>query len=998
MKCSSCGFESPEGFKFCGQCGTPFAESAAASAEPVDQRRTVTILFADVSGFTALSERLDPETVRDIMDGCFERLTSEIQAMGGTIDKFIGDAVMALFGAPVAHGDDPERAVRAAIGMQQAVKQYSVELQSTRGLELGIRIGINTGRVVWGRVGGTAGGTFTVMGDAVNLASRLEEAAPVGGILLGESTYKYVRDAFELTPLDPVDFKGKAEPVPVYRVDGIGGIDTARAAPVSGPRTPFVGRTTELRLLEERLGNVRRAEQAASVTFVAPAGGGKSRLLAEFRTRLRSERALVLLARAPAFGHGSVWTPWANLLRRAADLHDEVDRDAGRDALNEWIDENVGKDAREFRPFLELLAGVDDPNDKTLAALRDNPKELRAMVNEHGVSFLELLCRSSPTVLIAEDLQWWSSPSLELLRSVSDIAGSLFVVAVSRPFDSDLWPPQGERHVQRELAALGTEEVVHLVSGILGDPNAVTPWLALRVTDLSAGNPFFAEEIVQTLIDQGLVEQRAGSWIVHEDRLGTESLPQSVEGVVQARLDSLESAEARLLSQAAAAGRVFWDHLLTDAFGLTGVEGILQHLIERDFIYPRKRSRFPGMTELAFRHALIRQVAYHNSLHRDRKEAHRKVADWLLAVAREGDDSLSEDLAEHYLKAEAFEDALPHVVAAGERALGAYATTVAKRHLDRAAEILGPRLNESEERSRLRLRARWARGRLHRYTGSVDEAIVDLTEGIEVAEALSSSAELARLHIEMAGSYYQRARFDRVGEHGREALQASRSANARGSEATALNLLAMAARHENDYEAAFDYYDQALHIDRELGNGGAAGARLGNIGNLHLDLGDYLDAIKCYREALGQPLRKETVPVVESNLGLALVLSGDAEAALDSLDQAVQKAEALGFTYFLAEARIRRGAALVLTGMTNEGFEELEEGLSQAIETKLYEPQAEGLWLKARLLSASNRLDEASEVIQACEALVDERNLTRLKQRVESEANALASRLKAAPN
>src|SRR3954471_7042130 len=248
--CGSCGFDNPAGFKFCGSCGGALAVAASArpavrARQPAEERRTVTILFADVAGFTAMSERLDPEDVQEIMSGVFQRVGAVIGGYGGTIDKYIGDAIMALFGAPVALGDDAERAVLAGLAIQKQIAEYSKEVQQTRGFELKVRIGVNTGKVVWGRAAETQ--EFTVVGDAVNLASRLQNAAAIGSVLLGEATQRHVRNRFSLEPQEPVMMKGKSEPQRTFRV--LGEMGSVLKTTMSGAKQPLVGRDEEIAIL-----------------------------------------------------------------------------------------------------------------------------------------------------------------------------------------------------------------------------------------------------------------------------------------------------------------------------------------------------------------------------------------------------------------------------------------------------------------------------------------------------------------------------------------------------------------------------------------------------------------------------------------------------------------------------------------------------------------------------------------------------------------------------
>src|SRR5579859_2033661 len=547
-KCASCGFESPAGFKFCGGCGAavsaspPVAAPAVARAAPVlpdvssvrmpsptpihapppeestptpvvDERRTVTILFADVSGFTAMSEKLDPEVVQEIMDRAFERLTAVITGFGGTIDKYIGDAIMALFGAPVALGDDPERAVRAALGMQKVMTEYAVELKRDKGLPLAMRIGINTGKVIWGRVGGAGEKKFTVMGDAVNLASRLEHAAPVGGVLIGETTARHVRSRFSLEALDPITVKGKAEPVRVFRV--IGQVTSAHArATMVGPRTPFVGRDEEMAEMAQLFTALKDKGMGAVVTLEAPVGIGKSRMVLELRQEASERGIQHLSARAAAFGQGAPFAPWTDLLQRAAVIG-TLPAPAARERLKAWMEEAAPGSGVDPRWLMEL-AGVADSADPEVARRREQPGAFRQGLLDAFVTFLWAYAKAQPAMLVAEDLHWWPVPSLELLFGAATVArkAPLLILVTKRPMALPMpWPPQKEDRLL-VLAPLDGEALLALAHGVLG--GEVPRGLLARLDLAAGGNPFFAEEMIQAFIDHGALKSGAGKWVWDE--------------------------------------------------------------------------------------------------------------------------------------------------------------------------------------------------------------------------------------------------------------------------------------------------------------------------------------------------------------------------------------------------------------------------------------------------------------------------------------------------
>jgi len=338
--CASCGQENPEGFGFCGRCGSPLATKTE------QRRKPATLLFCDASGSTAMGERLDAESVRELMYSYFHEMRSAIERHGGTVEKFVGDAVMAVFGVPEAHEDDPLRACRAALEMQKRLPELNQELERRYGSVLALRIGVNTGQIVAGDA--STRETF-VSGDAVNTAARLEQAAAPGEVLLGEATYRLVRDMVEAEPVEPITAKGKAEPVAAYRLLSV----PLAPAPRAGRQTPLVGRTEELRTLEEMFARATAGGRLELATMIGEPGVGKSRLASEFVAALGG-RARVLVGRCLAYGEGITWWPLAEIVRAAAGIHDEHDRAHALDRLN-----GLGLEPAATATLTDLISEID---------------------------------------------------------------------------------------------------------------------------------------------------------------------------------------------------------------------------------------------------------------------------------------------------------------------------------------------------------------------------------------------------------------------------------------------------------------------------------------------------------------------------------------------------------------------------------------------------------------------------------------------------------------
>ncbi|HVO29159.1 MAG TPA: adenylate/guanylate cyclase domain-containing protein, partial [bacterium] len=803
MKCPSCAFENPPNFRFCGGCGgalgtataTPPPQTTAtrtpartpvnapvptaAEAHRGDERRTVTILFCDIHGFTAMSEKLDPEVVQEIMDRAFERLTAVINGFGGTIDKYIGDAIMALFGAPVALGDDPERAVRAGLQMQRVMTEYGQELQRTRGFPLAMRVGINTGKVIWGRVGGAGDKTFTVMGDAVNLASRLEHAAPIGGVLIGEATARHVRDRFAIEALEPIQIKGKAEPQRTYLVRGENSGTISRRT-VQGPRSPFVGRDEEMAALSSAL-RAARSGKGAVITLEAGPGAGKSRMVLEFRGEIDEQGLNSLSARAAAFGQGAPFAPWSDLIQRAAGIG-ALNPAAARQRIAAWMEETAAGSGADPR-WLHELAGVADLSDPEVQRRREQPAAFRQQLHAAVTAWLSALAAKRGTVLVAEDLHWWPAPALELLVAVSKVARSagLLLLATRRPEPVAVeWPPEKSDAVIT-LHPLDGSALHALAHGVLGAD--VPRALVERLDAMAGGNPFFAEELIQAFIDKGALRtsnDRSG-WVWDEAKAESADLPSTVEGVTQARIDALPPREKRTLQMAAAAGRSFWEGLLV-AMGEPEANEALLQLTGRDLVHVR-RSRLSGEREYAFKHATIQSVAYENSLKRDRVNEHRIIAEWLEARMKDSAE-FAPVIAEHYVRAEEPVRALPYLLRAAEDAVRAFAQVEEATVVERAVQVAETAGDEGALATALRLR-----GRLRRIAGKA-EAESDLRRAMEIATKRSDSAAAAAAGRDLAGFMIQRGRVDEAEEVAEKTLLAARTAGIGRIEAAALNQLA----------------------------------------------------------------------------------------------------------------------------------------------------------------------------------------------------------------
>ena len=597
------------------------------------ERKLATILFADLVGSTELGGSLDPEYARDLLERFYDAMEAEIALGGGTVEKFIGDAVVAVFGAPAAQEDHAERALQVALWMQERLAELF-------GHRLALRIGVNTGEVVVGRP--REGSSFAT-GDAVNVAARLEQAAQPRQILVGERTAALVGGAFELGGPETVEAKGKE-----------GGVASRELVRMVAPRRPrggqglqttFVGRTRELEWLQSELSRAQAAGRPRLATLVGEPGLGKTSLLREFRDRLSSDTAF-RLGRCLSYGRSVTYSPLADVLRGHLGLREE---DPPQTVLSRL----------EGREILGLVLGLDVTGDL-------DPRAAVLRLQDEWVGLVSELAAQGPLVLAIEDLHWAAEPLVELLgRTLADADGPVLVLATARPEHPAL--PVGE---SLHLHPLGEAEVAELIDRVLGAP--LEESARGLVVGHAEGNPFFAEEVLSELLDRGLLERRNGGFALRDEKGGL-GIPDSVQGVLAARIDLLGAEAKEALQAAAVIGRSF---SLGGLAALTGSAAEVRTLVERGFVRPTE-------PEVAFKHALTREVAYGGLPKASRARLHAAYADWL--AAEDPGDARAGALAYHY--AEAVNPEIAELAWRGREDEAERLRVAALRWLGRATEL-----------------------------------------------------------------------------------------------------------------------------------------------------------------------------------------------------------------------------------------------------------------------------------------------------------------------
>jgi class 3 adenylate cyclase/tetratricopeptide (TPR) repeat protein len=733
--CPSCGEENPDRFRICGMCG---AQLVAAEAVTEEVRKIVTVVYSDLKGSTSLGERLDTEALRALLNDYFNTMRAVLERHGGTVEKYIGDAIMAVFGLPRLHEDDAVRAVRAAAEMQEELVALNARFEEFYGVRLENRTGVNTGEVVAGDV---SVGHRLVTGDTVNTAARLEQNAPSMEVLLGESTYRLVKDAVVAEAVEPLDLKGKAERIPAYRLIAVKALEEGIARRMDAP---MIGRDEELGVLLGALDAARETRSCRVVTVVAPAGTGKSRLLREFVDR---SGAKVVRGRCLSYGEGLTFWPLAEIARDAAGISD----DEGAAAMVKLVD-LVGEGARDVAERIAGAIGLTVatyPLEETFWAVR---------------RFLELLAGGEPLIVLVDDIHWAEPTFIHLLEDVAKAErGTPIVLACSaRPelYDTHAdWDDRIPGQRRLTLEPLSDEESGRVAANLLGVAD-LDEDVKKRIVHAAEGNPLFVEQ----MLDDGIIDRDAqGRWLVVRD-VGTITVPPTIQALLSARLDRLGAMDRVVAERGAVIGQVFFRGAVEDLSPdevRRHVGMSLESLTRRELIHPQE-STFAGQETHRFAHVLIREAAYHGLLKRTRAELHARFIDWVERIAPERVLEFAE-LNGYHLEQAFFilQQLTPndervwqlgvrgsgYLSTAGRRALARGDIPAAANLLRRAAALLPP---EHPERPRLRLDAAEALTE----QGAFDEARAMLEAAIDEAHLLSDRVLEATARIQQLELLY----------------------------------------------------------------------------------------------------------------------------------------------------------------------------------------------------------------------------------------------------
>jgi predicted ATPase/class 3 adenylate cyclase len=979
--CPSCAEENPPKFRLCGYCGAPLA----AEPPPQEVRKRVTILFCDLKGSTTLGESLDSESLREVMSRYFDVMSAAIARHEGTIEKFIGDAVMAVFGIPRVREDDALRAVRAAGEMQAGLLRLNDELERAYGVRLANRIGLNTGEVV---AGGPISGQRMLIGDPVNVAARLEQAAGEMEALLGELTYRLVRDHVRVEQVEPLELKGKAERIPAYRLVEV----LARRAEPTGA-SQFVGREEEIGVLEGALDRAIEARGCELVVVTGEAGVGKSTLRQEF-TRRASERALVIRGHCLSYGSGITFWPLVEIVREAAGI-------------------NEGDNLAEARAkLLETVAGNPDIAERIGSAVGLSERQFPLHEIYWGArKLVEMLARERPLVLVLEDLHWAEPVLFDLIdavvASVSD--APVLVVATGRP---DLLEKREALASQTQIAlgALSDADTGRMIDHVLQDAPLV-PDARRRIVTAAEGNPLFVEQLVSMMIDEGLLRQVDGTWDV--DDLPAGWVPPTIHALLSSRLDHLGHGERATIDPASVIGFNFPAEALSELVDDAVRDGLDERLSELE----RKQFVQSGAEVGTYRfdHLLIKETVYEALLKRARATLHERFVGWADRVNGDRAVEFEEILGYHLEQAHRYlvelapgdehahevgRDGGRRLAAAGRRAFERGDMHAASRLLLRATALLPPldverlrlfpdlgeallqigEVTQAESlledglataelagAAELAAKIEVVRVLIRRLTGQEanwnEQAMAAATSAIEICERAGDDAGLARawrmvasVHSTACNLHDSAAALERALEYARRAGDARQE---RRSSTLYTLVMAYGPMPVPDAIARCEVIAERVAGDRQ-----AEAALLGSLGHLRALAGEFETARELMRtsRSLFEELELRTDAATMS-LQAAHVefLAGDAVAAEAELRRGYEVLDRLGDRYSLPNVASLLARALLLQSRPDEAAQLIAVAEERA---RIDDVEAQALWRSARakLLARAGKHDEAEEL------------------------------------
>jgi class 3 adenylate cyclase/CRP-like cAMP-binding protein/tetratricopeptide (TPR) repeat protein len=941
---------------------------AAGTLEPeLEERKVVTVLFADLTASTELASRLDPEDLRVLLRRFFEAMVEEIERLDGTVEKFIGDAVVAVFGVPATHEDDPERAVRVALAMQRRLSALNQDAGDPTGVELAMRIGINTGEVV------TATGVDRenlVTGEPVNVAARFQGLAEPGGIVVGERTYRDTRNVIGYRSLGEMPVKGIDRPLPAWEVTaelgvGEGPLSSAGSVAVA----PLVGRDSELELLDLLFSRTLREARASLVTVIGPAGIGKSRLAHEFAQRVRLTRPVrIVRGRCLPYGEGLTYWPMAEILKADAGILDSDQPEAILDKASTVLQGRFGVDEPVMGTVQVLLSSIGAPvRPDPLAGAE--PGAAKELIARSWKVYFESLSSDQPVLALLEDLHWADASLLDLVEYLAArVSRRIMFVAMARPDLAERRPgwSGGLRNSSTvSLSPLSSEDGEHMIRHLLDDlpapSEAIQPLL-----QRAEGNPFYAQELLRMVIESGSLVRSNGQWVL--DRPLPASLPDTVQGVIASRIDMLPVQEKRVLQDAAVVGRIFWPGVL-ERLGAASVHDTIDVLLDKGLVWQRDTSVVEGERELIFNHILTRDVAYASIPRSRRAAAHAEALSWIEGKTAGREEEFAEVLAFHAEQAGDLARTARYSLLAGHRSRRLFATPEAIQRYDRALEAVrtAPGPIDHALISEIAL----SQGEARELLGQFVEAQADYERALEEARAAGDGQLEARSMGALAHLHWLQDRFDEGEAVLSDALDKARAVGDRELLARLLYTAGTLRFGRGQYREALPMHQEALRVAQGGSDlAGAALARHGLCETLYF-LGPLDQALEEGRQAdqlfrsLGQR------PMVYHNLymvGYVLFFQGHIREALEAFKESLQGCREVGNRRDEGFA-LGRTLARYPAGDLGGGLTDMREAIRIALEIRTPRLELAIRGFGSSLLAEIRRFDLVQAELQHCFAL-----------------------------
>jgi class 3 adenylate cyclase/tetratricopeptide (TPR) repeat protein len=962
--CPGCGTAILPSDVFCGECGLELQVSPKPSRKwekpdkIVSERKLITSLFADISGYTSFSERLDPEEVKDLVSHIIGEIAQVVIKYEGHIEKFAGDQVMALFGVPRAHEDDPVRAVKAASEIHQVVRRISLKVQDTIGQPLAMHIGINTGLAVTGEFDFKKAAAHHVAGDTVNIASRLCTLAKPGETLVGQDTYTQALGFFDFEPLEPAEVKGKSRPVQAYR------LLSPRELPskmhrITGRRSILVGRQREMAALAQALARIQEGE-TYSVVLSGAAGTGKSRLLEEFRDTLDLKKITWMEGHAYAYTHNISYYPLIHLIKRYLAI-EEGDTPGRVAAKLEARLVGVRGMRDEVAPYLGGLLSLQYPGVDGMS-----PEVWRSRLHQAIMLTLRAFAQQAPVVICFEDLHWADPMFLNFFRGavLEQTPGVLGLYTYRPPLQ--LFTPAeikkiGETYQEVQLYDLSTAEIQEMLASIL-QTEEVPPELRRFVQEKVGTNPFYLEEMINSLIDSGILKPDNGHWRL-TGPLDESEIPSSIQAVISGRIDRLERPAKRLLQEASVIGRTVPYEILRRTTRHAGhFDRLLEELADLNLLRRSPRTE----QEYEFKHALIQEVVYNSLLKKDRQAMHQQIGLVMEQVFADRLPEFYETLAFHFRHSELSQKAVDYLRKAGRKSLNKYAVQESHEYYQRAFQVLEQTLGDSEEENcfRIDFLNEWAQ--VFYYRADCKSFTPLFLRYKELADSLSDKAVKASFYGWLCFSLFVSGRAKDAYQYGLEALQLGQESGSNAAISLAYCNLTWCCAELKLLDQGIQYGEQVMAKRDELDpmsyfiSLGALGMiyifkgdsqknfELGRIllefGESHSDLrsmvvgyicmsygyqsaGDFAQATEWSKKAIelsNDPLFSVWPKLVQANNYLFVEKYQEAD---DILREIIPFCQNLGMDYVTVWAQALYGAVLVTQGQLSRGLKMITEGV-----------------------------------------------------------------------